>query len=682
MSYRYQQNSAQQAELNEYNPSPNPQPLGPGEKFTDYPLWSTVVRKKNKVNLMRFNKDVNLKTFTPPVKLYRGDPNAPHPSTIGTSSASTNIGRGGNNSVITSGRSHGKGAQSVGTLQTSTGADTSLIAPYGGATRNKQMLFKKRTKQIYLASPESRKLKKEEDKPWILTDYDEKNTYIGEMEGGLRATYCLFIVTANGFKVIPVDRWYKFKSKIKHRVLSIEEAEEAMQKQQKKESRWMMRSLQSKPSEEDKLLEAEGGLYDSKTLLKTVESRDSDDEDMGRHKEEDDDEVDFELEFEDDEELAGDAKDDEEKEVEIKVKKSIRKATVKQEEEKDDSEEEEQEDLTTAGKDMKRLVRQLEDNEAYVSDEEDENPYISSLDEESEVEEVGGSPQRPPVNASTSKMPSLFAKGVTNPLKSKGAASTTGKKPKTTVTKSSKAASSSSDNTPKKPKTAQNAKTGSVTKANITNKKSSVVSTEIDSHKKSKAPSSGVKTISKSQSTSKSGAIATSGTGASSGSKSTVTIKQSQSSTSINSPTKRLRDEANQPAKKIKTEISSYPPDASLKQGKRSHDDRSTNDPAKKVKLTTKKSVVVSANTTSQTSSSTSQPQRPTDPITEAEVVGLISRGGMSTKDLIEVLRPKIKADSRNTKILLTLVKKVSAIDKNSPEGQSILRLRDGYVTR
>ena len=76
-----------------------------------------------------------------------------------------------------------------------TGADTSLIAPMGGATRNKQMLFKKRTKQIYLAKEDTRQLKEEEHKPWILEDYDQQNCFTGTYEGGQRSDYVFFVVS-------------------------------------------------------------------------------------------------------------------------------------------------------------------------------------------------------------------------------------------------------------------------------------------------------------------------------------------------------------------------------------------------------------------------------------------------------------------------------------------------------
>jgi transcription initiation factor TFIIF subunit alpha len=138
-----------------------------------------------------------------------------------------------------------------------TGADTSLIAPLGGATRNKQMLFKKRTKQIYLAKEDTRELKEQEHRPWILEDYDSQNSFTGTLEGGQRSDYMFFVLTDNGFKVMPVDRWYKFQAKRNFKTLSLEEAEEQLKKQQKRENgRWMMLKRESEQAD---ALATEGG---------------------------------------------------------------------------------------------------------------------------------------------------------------------------------------------------------------------------------------------------------------------------------------------------------------------------------------------------------------------------------------------------------------------------------------
>ncbi|CAG8487174.1 8083_t:CDS:2 [Ambispora gerdemannii] len=637
--------------------------------------------KKFKVNLMRFPKPVDLNKFTPPVKLYRGDPNAPHPSQVTATSAN-------NNNAAT---------------------DTSKIAPYGGATRNKQMLFKKRTKQIFLASKESRKLKQEEDKPWILTDYDDQNSWIGEMEGGIRENqYAIFLLTEDGFKVVPVNRWYKFKPKIKHRTLSTEEAEEAMLKAQKKDSsRWMMRAFK-KPSEEDEELVATEGIYDPKAHLRTVEKYVSDDDDNRRHKEDDDDEdLDFEEVFEDDEEFPEQAMDEEEKEAEIKIKKSIRKATIKHEEEEDNNlpdSEEEEEDLTSAGKDLKRIVRQHEDNEAYVSDK-DEDPYASSA--------------KPSTSTATVKTTTTASKGGNNtPKTQKTLATSSAKKPKANPkSTTAKAGTSSSDITAKK-RAAQNSKASQGQGAKTTGAETPAKKTKASSPNRvtPSATSSTTKDLTTATKTFKAASLKSTSTPgtpnpatrpianskAASGASTSTTPNPSTATTAKTSTIKlkprpqaspsddgtakvgqkRAASDQAGPAKKAKQVVSQTSADnpvSHLSLLKRTNAEMSspptTNDKSKKIKTTTTPksvSLVTVAGATSQRKpivASTSSSQSPiTDPITETEVVRVIRKGGMTTKDLIETFRPKIKADARNKDILLNLVRKVSVIDKEAKQ--------------
>jgi transcription initiation factor TFIIF subunit alpha len=136
-------------------------------------------------NIMNFKtvKPVKLETFTPPVKLQRKDPHAPppqpHQEQLGAPEA----------------------VNEEPTRGPKTGADTSLIAPMGGATRNKQMLFKKRTRQIFLAKEDTRKLREEEQKPWVLEDFDNQNSFVGTLEGGQQSDYMLFVFAVSDHSI-------------------------------------------------------------------------------------------------------------------------------------------------------------------------------------------------------------------------------------------------------------------------------------------------------------------------------------------------------------------------------------------------------------------------------------------------------------------------------------------------
>jgi transcription initiation factor TFIIF subunit alpha len=178
---------------------------------------------------MRFhgNKEVDPTKFTQPVKLHRKK------SDVNFSKGYVNYkynNQGLNKDSPTSvDKKDGGPAAASGSgtpAGSATGADTTLIAPYGGGVRNKQMLFKKRTRQIYIANEEERKKKEIEAAPWVIEDDDAQNTWTGQLEGGQHANYVLFVFSTDGFKVVPADKWYKFTPKIQYAPLTAEEAEE------------------------------------------------------------------------------------------------------------------------------------------------------------------------------------------------------------------------------------------------------------------------------------------------------------------------------------------------------------------------------------------------------------------------------------------------------------------------
>ena len=73
--------------------------------------------------------------------------------------------------------------------------------------------------------------------PWQLKDADGQ-VLTGTLEGSQASSHVLFLSHIDGFKVIPVSKWYLFKPKSNHRTLTIEEAEEKMKDQKKINDRY------------------------------------------------------------------------------------------------------------------------------------------------------------------------------------------------------------------------------------------------------------------------------------------------------------------------------------------------------------------------------------------------------------------------------------------------------------
>ncbi|KAI8988459.1 hypothetical protein BDF20DRAFT_855771, partial [Mycotypha africana] len=379
----------------------------PESTYTDFPLMSTAKRGKHHIMDFKSPKTVDPKSFARPVKLHREKtdflPYRQYIAKIAAQNAANEEQKKAAQAkaeAIMAGKliptsppssqskEKGKGKETVeevggeenksNTASTKSqhgpksGADTSLIAPLGGATRNKQLLFKKRTKQIYLAKEDTRELKEQEHRPWILEDYDSQHSFTGTYEGGQRSDYMFFVLTDNGFRVVLVDRWYKFQPKRHFKHLSLE-AEEQMKKQQKRENgRWMMLN-RSKEQEEEERAASHLGKF------KIVDHNNSGKEDS------DMDDLDFDDVFQDDEEGTGEheVEDEEIKDSKDRVKKEIKDYSINSGQDIDDDDilMKDNNGLSSEGKQLHKLVRDLEKNRAYESDDEEADPYASSAEE-------------------------------------------------------------------------------------------------------------------------------------------------------------------------------------------------------------------------------------------------------------------------------------------------------------
>lgn len=119
------------------------------------------------------------------------------------------------------------------------GVDTSLIAPDGGAVKNKKNLFKKKTKQIFKVSQDRMRLRREERHPWVLEGNPdikleegaptvEGETWVGRMEDTGDKSFVMFVFEddKDEFSVVNVKRWYKFQQRPAYQTLNMDEAEE------------------------------------------------------------------------------------------------------------------------------------------------------------------------------------------------------------------------------------------------------------------------------------------------------------------------------------------------------------------------------------------------------------------------------------------------------------------------
>ena len=282
-------------------------PVNDQDDPSTYAEYKLVTTKASLLANMRFHcmkfyskRDVNLlnpEEFTRPVRLHRRDPRAP-------------LQGGGKmeGMVVQSPDPEEKEIDPVEKAKQEAAAaekeaiqkeNLAKIAPHGGAVKQKKNMFKKKTQQVFQQDETEKKLRYEEYFPWMIEDFDNKNTWVGNLEGALSTSSVMLVMDEGMFKMIPVEKFYKFQQRNIYATLSAEEAEAALRSKEGKVARWFMDMTKmhektAKAKEEQDNMKAQKRLFTVKG--DRLEGRE------GKAGFTDADELDFEEDFADDEE--------------------------------------------------------------------------------------------------------------------------------------------------------------------------------------------------------------------------------------------------------------------------------------------------------------------------------------------------------------------------------------------
>ena len=361
-------------------------PLGP---IQDIPLFTTkrslIEGLRHHVARFASRKPVdprNSDEFTRPVRLHRHDPRIPIPGKDDLA------GEGDENGAVDD-----KEKEMQDALKAEKKRERELnlaqIAPSSNASGQRKNNYGKKTHQVYRndQTDEQRaasRLRYEEAMPWHLEDFDNKSTWVGTYEAALSDTYVALVLGTDGkFRMIPTEKWYKFTSKQQFKILSIDEAEKAMDKKVT-QPRWFMDTQKASRTQngEGGEVKANRGLYLGKF---EVQQGKASARARAPKAEADADDLDFDEDrFADDEEnpyLEGLEEDN--KEIEEKVKRDQLRANFfdnKDEKEADEEEEvlkKERELEKAFGKSYKKSLMKQEKN--YIYDSESDNPYSEKV---------------------------------------------------------------------------------------------------------------------------------------------------------------------------------------------------------------------------------------------------------------------------------------------------------------
>ena len=267
-------------------------------------------------------------------------------------------------------------------------ADALLIAPSADKPVQRKVPFGKRVQPVYRnnqteAQKAQSKLKYEETLPWHLEDDENKNVWIGNYEQALSGEYAAFALGPdNKFRMIPIEKWYRFAPKNKFKTLTIEEAEKKMGAKVKKD-KW---AVEAQEKEREKKEYADHRDKARKLFTGRIGSMGGGLGGPSMKTESDQvDDLDFEEDrFADDEEapfMEG-VVDAEEKETENKIKREQLEANIFDMRDEKDYDREEQEQqrvkrmMKETGKKVKKTIVKREKN--YMYDSGSENPYSIS----------------------------------------------------------------------------------------------------------------------------------------------------------------------------------------------------------------------------------------------------------------------------------------------------------------
>ncbi|KAF4971183.1 hypothetical protein FSARC_1905 [Fusarium sarcochroum] len=277
--------------------------------------------------------------------------------------------------------------------------DQAKIAPVAKDPNPKRPKKQKEEKTTFNRAPKTQAAKKESDLryeealPWHLEDAEGKNVWVGNYVSALSESNVAFMIDKSVFRMVPLEKWYRFTSKPPFQPYTIDEAEALMNKKVDV-GRWVMKDEEKRAGRQD--LEATRRMfYGGGQMVKTEsatfkaasrsEKLEHDEIDMSGDEFQDDDEAPM-FEKNDDEDTK-ESKDrirreqlganlfgeGDEKEVDKELDAQLREEIMRQ----------------TLGKATKKALIKRDREDIYESDDSAENPWSSSSDDNSSDEEEG-----------------------------------------------------------------------------------------------------------------------------------------------------------------------------------------------------------------------------------------------------------------------------------------------------
>ena len=267
--------------------------------------------------------------------------------------------------------------------------DQAKIAPVAKEVHPKKPKKQKEERTIFNRGPRTAAAKKESDLryeealPWHLEDADGKNVWVGSYVAALSEANVAFMIDRSVFRMVPLEKWYRFNAKPPFQPFTLDQAEEYMNRKIDV-GRWVMKDEEKKSGMQD--LEATRRMFygqgpmvkmesDTFKAASRAEKMDHDDIDMSGDEFQDDDEA---VTFEKQE-------DEDTKESKERVRREQLGANLFGEGDEKGVDEDLQTQLREElerqkyGKATRKALIKRDREDIYESDNSEENPWSSSV---------------------------------------------------------------------------------------------------------------------------------------------------------------------------------------------------------------------------------------------------------------------------------------------------------------
>ncbi|KAL1912642.1 transcription factor IIF subunit tfg1 [Sporothrix stenoceras] len=240
--------------------------------YREFPVVTTkrALREGIRYHVMRFAKagkggdddgeidPTNQDDFTRPVSLHRRDPRQPAPGRAVKEEPSPAPAA----PQTADDKEAEKAAQIKAEREAQRAIDMAQIAPVAAketaakkpAAGNQQQ---KKEKQFQLYFPKNTaeqkketEIRYEEALPWHLEDADGKNVWVGTYVSALSEANVALVINGSSFRMVPLEKFYRFTPKPPFKAYSIEQAEEIMGKKMSA-GRWAMRDDEKRKEREE-----------------------------------------------------------------------------------------------------------------------------------------------------------------------------------------------------------------------------------------------------------------------------------------------------------------------------------------------------------------------------------------------------------------------------------------------